>query len=75
MPRNVKKGVQNQSSGELQGAWLDGLEGVCSAKPSKVAKYLFALSDLLFRKEVTQKQMQMLVGGLVYRFRINGLPK
>ena len=68
VPRNEKKAVANAAKAEVQGAWVDGEQGICSAKPDKVAKYLCCLVDLLHRKEVTQQQMQMLVGGLVYMF-------
>ena len=68
VPRNEKKAVAASPTAEVQGAWVDGNKGVCSAKPEKVAKYLCCLVDLLHRKEVTQQQMQMLVGGLVYMF-------
>ena len=45
-----------------------GNAGFCCAKVGKVSKYLWALLDLLTKKEVSQKQMQMLTGGLVYLF-------
>ena len=68
VPRNEKKAVPMARQAEVQGAWVDGERGICCAKPSKVGKYLWALLDLLGRREVTQKQMQMLTGGLVYLF-------
>ena len=68
VPRNEKKAVSMARQAEVQGAWVDGERGICCAKPSKVGKYLWALLDLLGRREVTQKQMQMLTGGLVYLF-------
>ena len=68
VPRNEKKAVASAEKAEVQGAWVDGVTGTCSAKPDKVAKYLCCLVDLLHRKEVSQQQMQMLVGGLVYMF-------
>ena len=68
VPRNEKKAVANSLTAEVQGAWVDGDRGICSAKPEKVAKYLCCLVDLLHRKEVSQQQLQMLVGGLVYMF-------
>ena len=68
IPRNEKKGVDRQNQAEMQGAWIDGDKGFCCAKPSKTSKYLWALLDLLQKREVSQKQMQMLTGGLVYMF-------
>lgn len=68
VPRNEKKAVDRQATAEVQGAWIDGNAGFCCAKVGKVSKYLWALLDLLTRKEVSQKQMQMLTGGLVYLF-------
>ena len=66
VPRNEKKAVDRQAQAEVQGAWIDGNAGFCCAKVGKVSKYLWALLDLLTKKEVSQKQMQMLTGGLVY---------
>lgn len=68
IPRNEKKAVDRQNQAEMQGAWIDGDKGFCCAKPSKTSKYLWALLDLLQKREVSQKQMQMLTGGLVYMF-------
>ena len=68
VPRNEKKAVDRQAQAEVQGAWIDGNAGFCCAKVGKVSKYLWALLDLLTKKEVSQKQMQMLTGGLVYLF-------
>ena len=68
VPRNEKKAVKNAETAEMQGAWIDGNKGVCSPKPDKVGKYLSSLVYVLHTKKVTQKQLQMLVGGLVYMF-------
>ena len=41
----------------MQGAWIDGNKGICSPKV-----------HVLHSRKVSQKQMQMLAGGLVYMF-------
>ena len=68
IPRNEKKAVSNAECAEIQGAIINGEQGTCSAKPDKISKYLSSLVFVLQRKEVSRKQMQMLVGGLVYLF-------
>ena len=68
VPRNVKKAVESSPAAEMQGAWIDGERGICSPKVDKVGKYLSCLVHVLHTRRVTQKQMQMLVGGLVYMF-------
>ena len=40
LPRHPKKSVDNSCSAEIQGALLDGREGVAHAKPEKVLKYM-----------------------------------
>ena len=52
----------------MQGAWIDGEKGTCSPKGDKVGKYLTALVHVLNTRKVSQRQMQMLAGGLVYLF-------
>ena len=52
----------------MQGAWIGGERGTCSAKPDKVAKSLTCLLYILCRGKATRKQLQMTVGGLVYVF-------
>eukprot|EP00438_Fugacium_kawagutii_P010947 Skav235355 [mRNA] locus=scaffold665:213254:217513:- [translate_table: standard] len=68
IPRNTKKAVSAAPAAEIQGAWLDGSTGICRPKSDKVAKYLASLNFVMSRRKVSQKQMQMLVGGLVYLF-------
>ena len=68
IPRNEKKAIEAAKAAEMQGAWIDGEKGICSPKTDKVGKYLTALVYVLASKNVTQKQMQMLAGGLVYMF-------
>ena len=68
IPRNEKKAVEAARSAEMQGAWIDGEKGICSPKGDKVGKYLTALVHVLNTRKVSQRQMQMLAGGLVYLF-------
>ena len=68
VPRNEKKAVAEAPQGEMQGAWLDGERGICSPKPDKVARYLSCTLFVLKRGRASRRQLQMLVGGLVYTF-------
>ena len=68
VPRNEKKAVLAQNMAEVQGAWVDGRRGICRAKGAKVAKYLAAVAYLLQKGKASQKEMQMVSGGLVYLF-------
>ena len=68
VPRNEKKAVARASEGEMQGAWIDGEKGVCSAKPDKVGRYLSCLVHVLKKGTASRKEIQMVVGGLVYVF-------
>ena len=53
---------------EMQGALIDGTKGVAYAKPTKAAKYLFSLLEVVRQGRANRKQVQMLAGGLVYLF-------
>lgn len=66
VPRNVKKHVSRASVAEVQGAQIDGQEGVAYPRDSKLAKYLTAALQLCATKHVSQRQMQVVCGGLVY---------
>ena len=68
MPRNEKKSVSESNVAEVQGAWIDGVQGICCAKASKVTKYLLAVVEVVKQGRASQKQLQMLAGGLVYLF-------
>lgn len=39
LPTHPKKTVEQEACAEVQGAWIDGVQGTMSAKPSKIAKY------------------------------------
>ena len=58
--------VQRSSRCELQGATVDGSLGVAYPKESKLSKYFSLTVNLLGQKVVTQRQMQVVCGGLVY---------
>ena len=66
VPRNLKKSVTRQLRAEVQGAQVDGEEGVAYPRESKIMKYLGAALSLVAQKRVTQKQLQVVCGGLVY---------
>lgn len=66
VPRNVKKAVERSSLCELQGATVDGQSGVAYPRESKLAKYVSLALDLCQRTYSTQKQWQVVCGGLVY---------
>eukprot|EP00435_Cladocopium_sp_Y103_P031778 s555_g8.t1 len=66
VPRNLKKSVNRQLRAEVQGAQVDGEAGVAYPRESKLVKYLGAALALVQAKLVTQKQLQVVCGGLVY---------
>ena len=51
---------------ELQGATVDGLAGLAYPKESKLGKYFGLTMKLLRQKLVSQRQVQVVCGGLVY---------
>ena len=65
-PRNAKKGVARSSRCELQGATIDGMLGLAFPKESKLEKYFSMALDLTRQTRVSQRQMQVVCGGLVY---------
>ena len=66
LPRHPKKSTQQQLQAEVQGAWVDGVQGTVSAKPVKVAKYLGLALELLGRGFASQRELQVVGGGFVY---------
>ena len=66
VPRNVKKSVQRASKCEVQGATVDGVEGIAYPRESKLGKYFSLALSLLESHSGTQKQWQVVCGGLVY---------
>eukprot|EP00438_Fugacium_kawagutii_P021191 Skav201588 [mRNA] locus=scaffold152:522075:528206:+ [translate_table: standard] len=66
VPRNLKKAVSRSSRCELEGATVDGVEGVAFPRESKLAKYLGLSYSLCQLAVASQKQWQVVCGGLVY---------
>lgn len=66
LPVHPKKTVQQEWVAEIQGALVDGDKGIVMAKPSKVMRYLSLTLEVLRRGAATQKELQVIGGGLVY---------
>lgn len=66
VPRHPKKGVARQSLAEVQGAIIDGEQGLAHPKIEKIVKYAQLARLLLVEGFSTQKQMQVVRGGFVY---------
>lgn len=66
VPRNVKKSVSTQVSAEVQGAMVDGHLGVAYPREVKLLKYVSATLALCGSSSVSQRQVQVVCGGLVY---------
>ena len=68
IPRNEKKSVQSQSVAEIQGAVLDGAEGLLYPKLDKTGRYLRAGFYLLRCRQTDLKRLQITLGGFNYLF-------
>ena len=66
VPRHPKKSVSRQQVAEVQGAVLDGHLGIAHPKIEKVLKYVYLAYLLLRSAASSQRQMQVVGGGLVY---------
>eukprot|EP00438_Fugacium_kawagutii_P010590 Skav221627 [mRNA] locus=scaffold4037:51236:58385:+ [translate_table: standard] len=66
VPRNLKKSVTRSHHCEVQGATVDGVMGVAFPREAKLAKYFGLAVQLLAAGRGTQKQWQVVCGGLVY---------
>ncbi len=66
VPRNVKKAAARSTLAELQGALVDGKRGVAYPKEAKLLKYIVAALQLCERGRASQRQLQVVCGGLVY---------
>ena len=66
IPRHPKKAVERQHQAEVQGALVDGQEGTARPRPEKVLRYVQLALMLLEGGSCSQKQMQIVAGGLVY---------
>eukprot|EP00438_Fugacium_kawagutii_P004931 Skav200617 [mRNA] locus=scaffold2029:3408:6608:+ [translate_table: standard] len=61
-----KKTVEQELGAEIQGAWLDGNRGTCMAKPVKIFRYVALALCLLGEGKASQKELQIVGGGMVY---------
>ena len=66
VPRHPKKAVSRQLRAEVQGAIVDGIEGIAHPKIEKVLKYAHLARLTLQAHTCAQKQAQVVGGGLVY---------
>ena len=66
VPRNLKKAVHRASVAEVQGATVDGQRGMAFPREAKLLKYIAAGYHICGQKAVSQRQMQVVCGGLVY---------
>eukprot|EP00438_Fugacium_kawagutii_P000763 Skav229097 [mRNA] locus=scaffold92:258831:261649:- [translate_table: standard] len=66
VPRNEKKSVSRSSLCEVQGATVDGCAGLAYPRESKLVKYLSLGYALAGQSFVSQRQLQVVCGGLVY---------
>lgn len=66
VPRNMKKAVTRQTQAEVQGAVVDGRLGVAYPRECKLLRYVAASLALCRSQRVTQRQVQVVCGGLVY---------
>eukprot|EP00438_Fugacium_kawagutii_P032414 Skav234917 [mRNA] locus=scaffold840:917441:922639:+ [translate_table: standard] len=66
IPRNTKKAVERASRCEMQGATIDGIRGVAHPREVKLGKYFGLALKLCSQDFATQRQWQVVCGGLVY---------
>ena len=66
VPRNEKKSVQRSLRCEMQGAIIDGERGTAYPREVKLGKYFSLALALVGAAGGTQKQWQVVCGGLVY---------
>ena len=66
LPRHPKKAVSRSLRAEVQGALLLGDKGIAIAKPQKLVQYLGLTLALLKLGECKLRELQVVVGGLVY---------
>eukprot|EP00438_Fugacium_kawagutii_P011017 Skav214773 [mRNA] locus=scaffold3923:40117:45759:+ [translate_table: standard] len=66
IPRHPKKSVMRQHKAEVQGAIIDGQRGCAYPKPQKLMKYIQLTLLLLGSSHCSQRQLQVVAGGLVY---------
>lgn len=66
LPRHPKKAVEQALAAEVQGAWVDGEAGMVYAKMGKIAKYIALILQVLQVGWASQKELQVIGGGMVY---------
>ena len=66
LPRHPGKAVARQAVAEVQGAVVDGNRGLAYPKGQKLSKYVTIAYHLMEETMATQRQMQVVCGGLVY---------
>ena len=66
IPRRPNKSVSSKTVAEVQGAVVDGVAGVATPKPEKIAKYCHLGKLRVQSTTCTQKQVQVVGGGFVY---------
>lgn len=66
IPRHPKKSVVRKSVAEVQGAIVDGTKGVAFPKTEKLLRYMMLGLRFFYSGSATQKEAQVVGGGLVY---------
>eukprot|EP00435_Cladocopium_sp_Y103_P046052 s66_g13.t1 len=66
IPRHPKKSVESSTKAEIQGALLDGREGIAHAKPEKILKYMGLGWEIVQRGQASLRELQVVAGGFVY---------
>lgn len=66
LPRHPEKAVSRKVIAEAQGAVLDGQRGIAYPKGQKLSKYITIAYRLLSETYCSQRQTQVVCGGLVY---------
>lgn len=54
------------TSTNFKGAWVEGEAGTVTAKPTKVAKYIKLVLEIIGRGRASQRELQVVGGGFVY---------
>ena len=66
IPLHAKKSVQQATTAEMQGAEIDGVQGLGQPRKEKLGKSVSAVLSLIRRARCSQKEIQVVGGGLVY---------
>lgn len=66
LPRHPKKSVVRALRAEVQWAWVMGDVGIAIPKPDKIWQYVMLAMELLSRGRSTLRELQVVIGGLVY---------